>query len=89
MSKGDKGPEGYLPPTVSFQCEYVADWMKVKTIWQLVATQPELDAIESVIQSNHCLESKFQMTDSELQAQRDAAADFPQHCKDFGTALPY
>ncbi len=88
MSKGDGGPERYLPPTDSFKCEYVADWMKVKAIWQLVATQPELDAIENVIQTNHCEESKFQMTDAEMQSERDATNDLPQRCKDFGAGLP-
>jgi hypothetical protein len=84
MAKADKSPEFYLPPNDAFQCEYVSDWMKVKMIWQLVSTSNEIAAIEEVIRTHHCSTSKMQMTQNELQAERDAIdSSVPSRCRDF------
>ena len=29
-SKGAKGPDEWLPPTISYQCQYVRDWEAIK-----------------------------------------------------------
>jgi len=84
MAKGDKAPDQYMPPNDAFQCQYVANWMKVKAIWQLIATEDEVQAIEKVIQTHHCSDSKFAMTEDEIQAERDAIENsIPAHCQDF------
>src|SRR5207249_1423018 len=57
MSKGDRGPDGYLPPDERELCTYVSDWMKIKTIWELSATRNEVAAIQAVIQRKHCADS--------------------------------
>ena len=85
MAKADKSPEFYLPPSDAFQCEYVADWMRVKTIWQLISTPEEISAIEDVIRTHHCSVSKLQITQSELAEERDAiTSTVPPRCREFG-----
>jgi hypothetical protein len=44
-SKGDKGPEAWLPPSEEFRCTYVREWVAVKTRWGLGMTDAEADAI--------------------------------------------
>lgn len=84
MAKGDKAPDGYLPPDTSFQCEYVSTWMKVKAIWGLVATDSEVDAIQKVIDTNHCDESKLSYPVADLQTEQDAIdSTVPSRCQDF------
>jgi hypothetical protein len=87
MSKSDKGPDLYLPPDGSFQCQYVSTWMKVKAIWQLVPTDAEVAAIEKVIQEHHCADSKLQYGEAELEAERRAIDEsVPTRCQNFGSA---
>jgi hypothetical protein len=84
MSKGDKAPDQYLPPNDAFQCQYVANWMKVKAIWQLVATDAELQAIENVIQTHHCSEAKLEYAEADLDNERRAIDEsIPERCVDF------
>lgn len=86
MSKGDNAPNEYLPPDESYQCQYVANWMKVKAIWKLASTADEISAVEDVIREHHCADSKFQMTDSQITRERKAITDtVPARCRDFGS----
>lgn len=85
MSKGDNSPDKYLPPNESFQCEYVADWLKVKAIWDLVATQDEMRAIDAIIQARHCAISKFEYDQTDLDKERAATFDVSRRCKDFAS----
>ena len=39
--KSDKGPDRYLPSNKGFQCEYIKDYLKVKTDWGLKITEAE------------------------------------------------
>lgn len=80
MSKGGKGPDGYMPPNEAYACEYVAEWMKIKAIWKLKATPDELAAIESVVQRYRCSASRFQIASSTLQSERDATNVSPKRC---------
>ncbi len=85
MAKADKSPAYYLPPSEDFQCQYVANWMKVKMIWQLISTDEEIEAIEDVIQTHHCSASKMQMSESQLAAEREAIrSSIPSRCQAFG-----
>ena len=88
MSKSDKGPDQYMPPSDNFQRQYISTWMKVKAIWQLVATDAELAAIEQVIQDHHCVQSKIEISNADLQAERDAIDNsVPTRCQEFGQAV--
>lgn len=69
-SKGDRGPEKYLPPDTSYRCQYVKDWLAIKLIWRLTLTTAEVQAIHEVITENHCDMSEFKVTDAELKDQR-------------------
>lgn len=47
--KGDRGPDRYLPPNTSYQCEYVRNWVKVKEDWELEMTDDEGKAVDRVL----------------------------------------
>ena len=34
-NKSDKSPVDWLPPNKEYQCEYVREWFKIKTAWEL------------------------------------------------------
>lgn len=69
-SKGDRGPEKYLPSNESYRCQYVRDWLAVKLIWQLSMTAEEVTAIEAIVQNYSCDMSTFQMSPNDLNEQR-------------------
>lgn len=71
MSKGDRGPEKYLPPNTAYRCQYVRNWLTVKLIWQLTLNPDEVQAIHSVVNSDDCDPSLFRFTKEELEAQRE------------------
>lgn len=48
-SKGDRDPADWLPPNVSFQCEYVGTWVAVKHRWDLSVDVREKAAIRLVL----------------------------------------
>jgi hypothetical protein len=83
MSKGDRSPDGYMPPNKSFQCEYIADWMKVKAIWELKSTLAEVAAIEKVIEDRGCSPASLTMNTDELAKLRRKTAEPPQKCIEF------
>jgi hypothetical protein len=35
QTKGDKGPEAWLPPNVHYRCEYARRWISIKHRWNL------------------------------------------------------
>ena len=47
-SKGAKGPDEWLPPTISYRCQYVRDWEAIKQRWNLVISEAEEAAIAQV-----------------------------------------
>lgn len=40
-SKGDRGPDAWLPPKKSFDCKYMTDYTAVMWRWRLTIDQPE------------------------------------------------
>lgn len=48
-SKSDSDPAGYLPTDASYRCSYVAQWISVKTRWNLSVDAAEKSAITSVL----------------------------------------
>lgn len=81
MSKSDNTPERYMPPNQAYRCQYLQQWLKVKLIWDLGLTPPEKQAVESLIQQNHCDVSQFVYSESDLQAQRRFMADNANLCQ--------
>jgi|GEM_PF-825368 len=71
MSKGDRGPEKYLPPNPAYRCQYVRSWLAVKLIWQLTLNPDEVQAIHTVVNEDGCDPALFRFTKEELEAQRE------------------
>jgi hypothetical protein len=49
QSKGDRGPEEWKPPYTGDWCRYATDWATIKKTWSLTVTQPEYDALTSML----------------------------------------
>lgn len=67
--KGDKSPSEYIPPRTSYICQYLANWLKIKAIWNLRLTPTEAESIHKEVEDQACLLEDFQMTRAELQGQ--------------------
>lgn len=50
-SKSDRDPAGYLPTDTSNRCAYVANWIAVKTKWNLSVDSAEKSAIRNQLNS--------------------------------------
>ena len=50
-SKSDKDPAQWLPPNMSYHCEYVRTWIRIKNRWSLSMDSKEKDAINRVLQN--------------------------------------
>ena len=48
-SKGARGPEDWKPDNTEYWCEYAYDWIRIKSFWNLSATQREWNALLSMI----------------------------------------
>ncbi|WP_413582042.1 HNH endonuclease family protein [Bdellovibrio sp. HCB288] len=80
MRKSDNTPERYMPPNRAYSCQYLAQWLKVKLIWDLGLTPPEKQVVENLVQQNHCDPKQFQYTVSELQTQKRLMVDNANLC---------
>lgn len=80
MAKGDRGPEKYLPPELSYRCEYVKNWLTVKLIWGLNMTTDEIQAIHEVVTNYNCNPSDFRITKQELDDQRQFIGNNLEFC---------
>ncbi|HEX7673645.1 MAG TPA: HNH endonuclease family protein [Bdellovibrio sp.] len=80
MSKGDSGPEGYLPPNESYRCEYIRNWLAVKTIWKLKMNPSEVQAIHDAVVKYGCSMNMFQMSQDGLAKQRAFIEDNLNFC---------
>ena len=43
-SKGEKGPDEYMPSNTDYHCDYVDDWIRIKREWGLRMTVNEAEA---------------------------------------------
>lgn len=48
-AKADAPPDAWQPPNHGARCRYAADWIDVKTTWQLTVTTTEIDALERML----------------------------------------
>ena len=51
-SKSDKDPAQWLPPNANYHCDYVKNWVEVKTLYGLTYDQVEKTAIENILGGN-------------------------------------
>lgn len=55
MSKGDSGPEDYIPPNQNYVCSYLANWLRIKAVWNLEFSRDESTAIETSLRNSGCV----------------------------------
>jgi len=82
MSKGDDTPEKYMPPNSSYRCEYLANWLKIKLIWNLRMGRSEAEAINRAMEESNCDGRKFKMSIVELKRQRKLIYENRFSCPD-------
>lgn len=78
--KSDGTPYSYLPPNKSFTCNYLANWLKIKKIWNLALIPPEVQAIAAAFKENRCDAKLFNMNLDELVQQRKYMNDNYRLC---------
>ena len=49
QSKGDSGPDRWMPPNAAYACTYATRWIDVKTAWKLTATDAEVTALAAAL----------------------------------------
>lgn len=54
MSKGDAGPERYLPPNEEYVCEYLHNWLRIKATWSLGFSENEALAVSESLAAHQC-----------------------------------
>jgi hypothetical protein len=50
QTKGDKGPEAWLPPNTDYRCEYARRWIWIKHKWDLTVNTQEQTTLQDVLQ---------------------------------------
>ena len=50
-SKGARGPETWKPPDDNHWCDYAINWIAVKNMWDLTATNDEWNALTEMLQT--------------------------------------
>ncbi|MCC2680377.1 MAG: hypothetical protein K0R29_2953 [Pseudobdellovibrio sp.] len=70
LKKGDTTPSQYVPPNKAYTCEFLKNWLSIKTIWALRITPKEGDAIQKIAAENNCEKSKMQMSQDYLESQK-------------------
>ena len=50
QTKGDKGPEAWLPPNVHYRCEYARRWISIKHQWNLTVNAQEKATLQEMLQ---------------------------------------
>jgi hypothetical protein len=80
MRKSDATPFSYLPPNKAYICSYLANWLKIKKIWNLALIPPEVQAIGEAFKENGCSAEQFNMDFAELIQQRQYIIDNHHMC---------
>lgn len=79
-SKGEHGPDGYMPPNTGFACQYLAEWLKIKLIWDLALPPNEASAITQLLKQNRCSLAKLSIPAEDLRNQRRIIATQREIC---------
>ena len=78
------GPDRYLPPEPSYQCEYVKAFTKIKLLWGLDMSLEEAVAIQNVWRTRGCTAEQRMMSLQEYQEQMRLNQDVSPTCKAVG-----
>ncbi|AZZ37002.1 HNH endonuclease [Bdellovibrio sp. qaytius] len=81
--KSSKTPEEYMPSNPNYQCEYLKDWLKIKSFWGLSLVSEEMKAILQLVEDNHCDKSTLVVTRQELEEQEAFFKENVDLCKAF------
>ncbi|MFF3503454.1 HNH endonuclease family protein [Streptomyces sp. NPDC003247] len=54
-SRADQDPATWLPPAAAYRCQYVTDWVAVKTRWDLSVDPAERTALSEEL--SHCADA--------------------------------
>ncbi len=80
IQKKDKGPDAWLPPNPAHTCTYIAEWLKVKAIWNLMLSEAESQSISKTIKKANCPSQMFSISKADLNIQRKAIKQFENAC---------
>lgn len=86
--KSDSTPYSYLPPNSGYVCTYLAEWLKIKMIWNLALIPPEAQAITAAYKKYKCSSTMFEVSLVELNQQRKWIKDNYNLC-DYNSAPTY
>ncbi len=86
LKKSDKAPDKYMPPSSSYTCTYVRNWLTVKLLWGLSMTVSEANSIRQIVTQNGCPNAQFRISDAELVRQRKFAQDNIDLCEKMDSA---
>lgn len=70
MSKGDAGPERYLPPKEEYICAYLHNWLKIKANWKLGFSENEATAVLEALETYQCSASTTKIPLQKIQNSR-------------------
>lgn len=82
MSKGDAGPERYLPPNKEYVCEYVHNWLKIKAAWSLAFSPKEALAVLETLETYQCTANTTRISLSKIQNSRRGTVRMNIKCID-------
>ncbi len=89
MSKGDSGPERYLPPNSAYLCSYLSNWVRIKAVWNLSFSQDEQHAVAVSLQNNNCSIQSTQITLPEIQRSRAMTMALNSKCSSLSTSQTF
>lgn len=78
--KLDRGPDRWMPPNPEYHCQYLSNWMRVKTIWGLRISESEGAAIRKMTSELQCSPQLMKMTRKQLEEQRAIAKRIASEC---------
>lgn len=81
--KSSSRPDQYLPPQKAYHCEYLKDWLKIKTFWGLTLVDEEVAAIKDLVNESGCDKADFVVTKKEIEEQAAFFAKNAELCKDY------
>lgn len=87
MSKGQRGPDAYMPPNDLFHCQYLHEWMKVKAVWRLTVTKSEHDAILAILREKRCKSAATLMSQEEFLYEKEKAKSPTRKCLQFESRI--
>lgn len=80
LSKSDKTPELYMPPSREYKCAYLKNWLTVKLIWKLTMTSNEAQAIRARMKDAGCDEKEFIVSQTKISEVRQVAKNLEATC---------